>query len=302
MDIVVGLSADDSGEDAVALGALLSHLLGAKVVLVYVHPPTIDYPSVGHVDAEWAAFLAERAEETLTQARGQLSRYWAENDVESMVVPHVSAGRALRKVSEQRGAAVTVLGPGARSNPGQISLGPIAQSLLHGSPTAIALAPEGYRDVAPDSFERLVVGFQDTPESAHAVEACVRMAQPLRLPVHLLTVVLRVNRLIGARVGRDPERMVMQSLVERERAAQERFIVSSRPEEISASVVTGDTAAAAMSRFDWHDSDLLVVASSALGPISRVFLGDLTHKLLRSCTVPAMVLPRRFDADALDQM
>lgn len=299
MEIVVGLSADDSGEDAVALGALLSRLLDARIVLVYVHPPTIDYPSVGHVDAEWAAFLAERAEETLAQARLQLSRYWSVRDVDSVVMPHVSAGRALRKVSEERGAAMTVLGPSTRSNPGQVSLGPIAQSLLHGGPTAVALAPEGYRDVAPDALERLVVGFQDTSESADAVDACLAMAQPRGLPVHLLTIVLRVSRLIGARVGRDPERMVMQSLVEREEAAQERFIAS-HSEEISGSVVTGDTAAAAMSRFDWHESDLFVVASSALGPISRVFLGDLTHRLLRSCAVPAVVLPRRFDSDLLE--
>ncbi|MFM9134973.1 MAG: universal stress protein, partial [bacterium] len=257
MDIVVGVSADDSGEDAVALGAVLARLLEAHVVLVYVHPPTMDYPSMGRVDAEWATFLAQRADEALSEARHQLARDWSVDDVEALVVPHVSVGRALRHVAEEREAAIIVLGPSTRSNPGQISLGPISQSLLHGAGSAVALAPEGYREMAPDTIERIVVGFQDTPESAEAVEACWAVAHPRDLPLHLLTIVLRVSRLIGARVGRDPERMVMESLVERERSAQERFIAT-RPGEITGSVVTGDSAASAMSRFDWQDSDVFV--------------------------------------------
>ncbi len=82
--------------------------------------------------------------------------------------------------------------------------------------------------------------------------------------MHLLTVVLRMMRILGARIGRDPERAVMQG---------------------------------AMSHFDWQDSDVFVAASSSLGVLSRVFLGDLTHKLLRASTVPAVVLPRGFDPE-----
>ena len=88
----------------------------------------------------------------------------------------------------------------------------------------------------------------------------------------------------------------MQALVEHERAAQARFTEDSGL-PITGEVVQGDTAGRAMSRFDWQDSDVFVAASSSLGILSRVFLGDLTHKLLRACTVPAVVLPRGFDPD-----
>ena len=299
MEIVVGVSPDESGGDAVALGAVLSRLLGARLVLTYVHPPTIDYPSIGNVDAEWEAFLRQRAQATLQGASDQLAREWSITDTESVSYPHASVGHGLRNVAEERGAAMVAIGPGASHVDGLLGLGSVAHSLLHGGPAAVALAPEGYRETAPDHIRRLVAGFQDTEESAEAVEVCIGVALPHHLPVHLLTVVLRTTRILGARVGRDAERQVMESLAEHERQAQKRF-TDSRGGEVTGSVVTGDTAERAMSRFDWEDSDLFVVASSVLGPIARVFLGDMTHKLLRVCTVPAVVLPRGFEPELLE--
>jgi hypothetical protein len=49
--------------------------------------------------------------------------------------------------------------------------------------------------------------------------------------------------------------------------------------------------------FDWQESDVFVVASSSLGALTKVFTGDLTHKLLRACTVPAVVLLRAYEPD-----
>lgn len=299
MEIVVGVSPDESGDDAVALGAVLSRLLGARLVLTYVHPPTIDYPSIGNVDAEWEAFLRQRAQATLQEARDQLASEWSITDTESVSYPHASVGHGLRNVAEERGAAMIAIGPGASHIDGLLGLGSVAHSLLHGGPAAVALAPEGYRETAPDHVRRLVAGFQDTEESAEAVEVCISVAEPRHIPVHLLTVVLRTTRILGARVGRDAERQVMESLAERERQAQQRF-TESRGGDVTGSVVTGDTPERAMSRFDWEDSDLFVVASSTLGPIARVFLGDITHKLLRVCTVPAVVLTRGFEPELLE--
>lgn len=296
MRIVVGVSPDESGEDGLALGALLARLLGASITLAFVHPPTMDYPSLGNVDAEWEAFLRERSRAALSHAAEILRTDWAIGDVDTVVVARASVGHGLRDAADQVGALVIVIGPGSEGIDGHLALGSVAHSLLHGGAAAVALAPEGYREVAPDAIQRLIVGFQDTPESEYAVGIAESVARPHDVPLHLLTVVLRMTRLLGARIGRDPERMVMEALIEHERAAQLGFIERSGL-PITGSVVEGDTAGRAMSRFDWQDSDVFVAASSSLGLLSRVFLGDLTHKLLRACTVPAVVLPRGFDPD-----
>ena len=296
MRIVVGVSPDESGEDGLALGALLSRLLGASITLAFVHPPTMDYPSLGNVDAEWESFLRQRSQDALSHAAGILRDEWSIDDVDTLVVARASVGHGLRDAADQVGALVIVIGPGSEGVDGHLALGSVAHSLLHGGAAAVALAPEGYREVAPDAIQRLVVGFQDTPESEYAVGIAESVARPQGLPLHLLTVVLRMTRILGARIGRDPERAVMQALREHEEAAQQAFIDRSGL-SITGSVVEGDTAGRAMSRFDWQDSDVFVAASSSLGVLSRVFLGDLTHKLLRACTVPAVVLPRGFDPD-----
>lgn len=296
MRIVVGVSPDESGRDALAFAALLSRLLGAHITLVFVHPPTIGHPSMGNVDAEWEAFLRQRSQDALSHAAGILRDEWSISDVDTLVVPRASVGHGLRDAADEVGALVIVIGPGSDGVEGHLALGSVAHTLLHGGAAAVALAPEGYREIAPDAIQRIVVGFQDTPESEYAVGIAESVARPHGVPVHLLTVVLRMTRILGARIGRDPERLVMQALVEHERAAQELFTQRSGL-PLTGSVVEGDTAGRAMSRFDWQDSDVFVAASSSLGVLSRVFLGDLTHKLLRACTVPAVVLPRGFDPD-----
>lgn len=298
MRIVVGVAPDETGEDAVALGAVLSRLTDARLVLAYVHPPTIDFPSMGHVDAEWSAFLQERSEATLSAAASALAREWSIHDVDTAIEGRASVGHGLRDIAEATEASMIVLGPGSHGHDGHVGLGSVAHSILHGGPTAVALAPEGYRETAPDRIRRLVVGFQDTPESVVAVDSAMAIAAPHDAAVHLLTVVVRMTRILGSRLGRDPERIVMETLVERDREAQARYIEVTGG-GLSGSVVQGDTAGRAMSRFDWQDSDVFVAASSSLGAISKVFMGDLTHKLIRSCTVPAVVLPRGFDPDAV---
>lgn len=300
MEIIVGVSPDESGDDAVALGAVLARLLDASIVLAFVHPPTIEYPSMGNVDAEWTAFLAQRAEAALQRGRDVLRGDWSMTATECVVVQYASVGHGLRNLAEERGADIIAIGPGSHVTDGRVSLGSVAHSLLHGGPAAVALAPEGYRETAPEELSRLDVGFQDTAESFGAADMCVNIAKSRSLSVQLLTVVLRMTRILGARVGRDPERMVMDSLRAREEQAQFAFL-GQHDAMISGAVVMGDTAEQAMSRFSWDDGDIFVAASSNLGPISRVFLGDTTHKLIRACSVPVMVLPRRFDPSVLTQ-
>ncbi len=46
-----------------------------------------------------------------------------------------------------------------------------------------------------------------------------------------------------------------------------------------------------MRRFDWNGDELFVLASGG-SILRRVFLGDMTYKLVRASPVPVVVLPR----------
>ena len=78
----------------------------------------------------------------------------------------------------------------------------------------------------------------------------------------------------------------------REYQAQALAMLDTSGVQISADVLVGDSPAEAMHREDWEPGDLLVLASAAGGLLRRVFLGDMTFKILRALTVPTLVLPR----------
>ena len=48
----------------------------------------------------------------------------------------------------------------------------------------------------------------------------------------------------------------------------------------------------ALEDVDWQDGDVLVVGSSSIGPVARVFLGSRASKIVRHSPVPVVVVPR----------
>lgn len=291
MKIVIGIGPEGSQADVLALGALLAKLLSAGVVLAHIHPPTIDYPSRGNVDAEWAAFLREQSDIALNTAQDQLAERWGVSTDRTIEHPHVSVSRGLTEVAEQVGATFIVLGPESEGHKGHISLGSTTHSLVHGALVGIALSPAGFAEIAPDHIARLVVGFREGSLGQQGVQWSCDVAQRAGIDVELLTVITRVTHISDGRVGGDPERMVLQVLREQEQNAQ-REVIKKLSQPIGSAIVEGDTPAAALSNFEWHGGDALVIGSSRFGVLSRVFIGDFSMKLVRAATVPVLVLPR----------
>jgi len=300
MRILVGVSPDDAGSDAVALGAVLARLLDASLVLGYVHPPTSETPGMDHVDAEWSAYLQDRADATLERATAQLATDWQIVDVETTIVASPSVSRGLRRAARATDASITVLGPCRGALVGRIGIGSIASSLLHGGETAVSLAPEGFRMGAPDEIGRLVIGFRNTPESRAVLATAHAIATRRGIPVHLLTAVLRTTWIAGSTLRGDPERAVLDSLEQRERTAQEAARAATDL-AIRGDVIQADSAEEACEAFPWQPDDLFVTASSRYGPVRRVLLGDVAYKLLRACPVPAIVMPREVEGLDLDE-
>jgi nucleotide-binding universal stress UspA family protein len=65
-----------------------------------------------------------------------------------------------------------------------------------------------------------------------------------------------------------------------------------RTRDIQTEVVHGADAAKALATSEWLPGDLLVSASSEAGPLRKVFLGDMSLKILRAVPCPVIVLPK----------
>jgi nucleotide-binding universal stress UspA family protein len=83
--------------------------------------------------------------------------------------------------------------------------------------------------------------------------------------------------------------------------AQEKALVT-LPDDVvvEASVVSGRDWEETLDSLPWEEGEVLVVGSSRLGPVARVFLGSNSTKIIRSSPVPVVVIPRGADVHLED--
>lgn len=293
--IVIGANPDDAGSDALALGSLLCRALDAEPVLVHVHPAAFNFPGPGNVDAEWSAYLHGEAEKVLAIAGQEMVSDYGWSDVRTVVAAHRSSGQGLAEVASAENADMVVIGSAPGARPGVFQIGSTADKLLHGSPVPVAVAPSGYRRDAPDRIGKVVVGFRNTPESVQALGKGAEIAETAGVPLLVLTILIR-HRVYGSKLGPSAEDTLLAGLKEDAEAAQLSALRDlGMTEEVERVTAVADSPLSALQRLEWTGDELLVVASARGGPVRRVFLGDMTYKLLRATPVPAVVLPRHSD-------
>ena len=291
----MGVTQSAQSEDALALALALAESLDASVTVCNVYPLAYDFPSQAHVDAEWRAYLVEEGQLVLRWAREQLGE---RRNVDYQLHGHRSSGLGLAEFAASRDADMIVIGSAPGGSSGRIAGGSTSDQLLHGSPVPVALAPMGYHQWAPTAIDRVVVAFQANPESAHSLQAAIWTMQRNDVPVvghlELITVAQQVPR----HLRRHKDAASLDGELRRRGSAvldQGRALVRSYGHleaDTPGTVLEGEDIDRALAQFDWRDADVLVVGSTGSGPIRRVFLGDMTYKLVRSSTVPVLVATR----------
>ena len=275
-----------------ALGSLLARGIGAKVTLAHVYPTYFDYPGTAHVDAEWVAYLQEQGLKLLDEARTRFMTPWQWDDVEVAMIGHQSSGMGLAELAAERGSAVVVIGsaPGAPS--GRFAIGSTANQLLHESTVPIAAAPSGYAREEVQHVGQVTIAFQNVETGSHVVEYGAWLAEKLQSPLALMTVVLR-HRVYGSKLGADAEGGVLAQAKD-DATRRQSEALAEIPEAVDAKALTvvGESVSSALASASWSGEEVLLIGSATRGPLLRVFLGDMTHKLLRSSPVPVLIVPR----------
>ena len=288
MRILVGVTPDASAADAMSLASVLQTSFAAEVVLGNIFPAPADSAGKTKVDAEWVAYMRSESVEILADVARDADR-WGLTEYTTAVHGHRSSGVGLIELAEAVDADLIVIGSAPGSANGRFLIGSTADQLLHGSHVPVALATTGYRRVRPDALGRLVVAFQDTQESRTALRWAADNVNGRRLTA--LTILLR-HRVMGSQLAFDTEGLITRQLAEDAQAALDDALLDLGA-QADAQMTVGDDASSAIQRFDWNGDELFVLASSRGGVLRRVFLGDMTYKLVRATPVPALVLPRR---------
>ncbi len=287
MKILVGVISEYSADDAMALTAVLQRAFHAEVVLGTIYAHSAETAGTRTVNAEWIAYLKKDALDVLEEAASDAPKDGL-TEFTTVMHGHRSSGVGLAELAAEIGADLIVIGSAPGSANGRFLIGSTADQLLHTSHVPVVLAPAGYRRVRPAALGRLVVAFQDTQESRAALGWAAEHSNGRHITA--LTVLMR-HRMMGSNLAFDTENLVVQQAREDAQAALDEAMESLDVGATSL-ITTGDDVQSALQRVDWDGDELLVLASARGGVLRRVFLGDMTYKLVRATPVPAVVLPR----------
>ncbi len=282
--IVVGYTATDAGEDAVALGTRLAAASGSSLEIVVVLPAE-DRSVITPPDASYDRYLVDQAAIWLEEATRKIPDAVAFG---TNVRFADSFAEGLVAAADEFNASHIVVGAANGGLRGRHRLGSVATELLHFSPVPVVLAPEGSRRIdASTGVTRVTAAIGTRPGAEALLEEAISLASSthseLRL-VSLVTVDLPssvdtgVIRVVGAAHA--------DEVLSQARAALPSGV------EAEAIAAQGDSIEDAVTHLGWEPGEIAVVGSSRLAQPRRLFLGSTAAKMLHELPVPMIVVPR----------
>lgn len=293
MKYLVAFSADQGGREALSLGGVLARTGGVSLAVCIVVPEVWGHPSPARVDAEYAAFLQRHARNAISEARVFLG-----DEVEAEYVSRSapSATEGLIAAASEMGASLIVLGSARHGPLGRFAVGGVTNEMLHSAPVPVALTPRGYRPAAGARLRRVTCAFAGSIRSRTAFDAAAQLSRRHGVHLRLTSLVVRDRQMYPSDVGYDAERLVAEQWRRQAEEAQGRALATlPEGEAAEAGVASGRDWEDTLDTLPWEEEEVLVVGSSRLGPVARVFLGSNSTKIVRSSSVPVLVIPRGAD-------
>lgn len=292
MTVVVGYIPHRGGRGALDLGLQFAHMRGEPMAVVTVVPRQWSTPSLAKVDAEYAEYARQVGEQAEAQARDYLSDTSVEVAISYRAVTGRSVSSALVETVHELEASTLVVGSSADGAEGRIATGSTANKLLHSAHVPLSIPPRGYRSVAAAGFTRLTCAFSDSASSARVVAQAVTLAKQLGTSIRLASFGVRNATMYPPEVGVTAEDSVLDSWATQAAEAQQRLVSEGIiGDDVPREIGTGSGWDESVRSIGWQSGELLVVGSSAVGPLARVFLGSRAAKLVKASPVPVLVLP-----------
>lgn len=300
MTMVVGFAPDGRGHAVLHLAAMLARSGGEELIVCAVVPPSWP-PSPAKVDAEYREYLEGVARNALSRARGRLP---ADVPAHYEVEHARSAPAGLLDLAERVGASLIIVGSAADGGSGLVSVGSVSSRLLHSSHVPVVIAPHGFR-TAPDArVARVTAAFGGSDDDL--VIAAAGVAARVGATLRIASFAVHPRPPYTAGVGRTGDDAMVsqwvQEIGDAGRAALRQVAdLPAVPRDCEAVIGQGEEWAEALEDIEWLPGDVLVVGSSSVGPLARVFLGSRATKIVRNSPVPVAVVPRGRAAELAEE-
>ena len=288
--VIIGYEPTPQGDDALALGGLFAEILAATPLIATVLSWRTSM--IGKEDLERA--LQAETSEPLAAASESLRPLQAQ----TKAVAHTSPASALFGLAEAEQAVLVVVGSTHHGPAGRVLPGKVAESLLHGAPCAVAVAPKGFAGVAQLRPSRIGVAFDGSAEAWAALETAIGLAERTRGSLTLMTVTeppgYGMATSMAILTSGELHDLELQENKRIQQLAAHRVPAGIQVERVLLSGDPGPALAEAAA-----GQDILVTGSRGYGPLRRTILGSTSAKLFRSSACPVLVLPRGAGVDPL---
>lgn len=278
--ILIGYGGGESANDALALGRLLARATKAKIVLACV------YSDERVMSEDYRLARQREAEEKLDDALARL----ASSGLASHAVAHParSVAHGLSELALSERPELVVIGSRHTAPLGRLLSGAVTERLFGESPCPVAIAPRGLADRAPDSFRRIGVGYDGSPEARAALAQALRLSEATGAELRVLVICDS-----GAPAGRDRaehESLASERRAEADARLEEALAALGDTQRATGAVVTGEPAQALGAAAISDALDLLMIGSRGYGPYHAAMAGSVSSELARHASCPLIVV------------
>ena len=274
--IILGYDGSAQAGDALAFTRLLASQGSRSVVVSNVIPAPQPFDSRTR---EYVKQVQQHVHTILEPAVKALAGL----RVEGRPIESASVARGLHEVADEEGISLVVIGSTHRGAVGRVVIGSVGEVLLAGAPAAIAVAPKGYAERDARSMETVSAGYNGMAEGRAALSTAAALAKEAGAKLRAIAV---HEGPIHERHSLKPKHSQGGPLAERLDQTLAELGITDAEQMVLDGSAAGCLAEAC------GDTDLLVIGSRSYGPIHHALLGSVSAKLMRSCPVPLLVLPR----------
>jgi len=286
---VAGLTPGERGDAALHLAAMVARSNGDDLAVVVV-VPTPWPPNPYRADVEYLEVQEEQARRALAQATEIAGPDLA---VRCRLHRARSVSSGLLEVVAEESASSVVLGSASSGVLGRVSLGGIADRILHSSEVPVTLAPAGFTTAPGARVARVTVAYGRADRDSDLLGTARSVADRIGASLRVACFAVRPPDVRGGSIETGAEDLVV--------AEWRRAVVAEIADTAGAGLETvvgqGNSWGEAVADVSWADGDVLAVGASS-SPVSRFFLGSHASKILRHAPVPVTLVPRLVPATA----
>ena len=278
--VLVGHDLKAGGDDALALGRELARATGADLVVANVFTVAVQYGA----EVAWIQEEEERAARAIEQVA-------SEARAEGRALRAMSPTGGLYQVAEEVDADLVIVGSSHRGKAERILAGDVALGLLHGSPCAVSVAPQGYAGQTRGEWSTIVVGYDASPEARLALDDAVELAEMSGAALKLVAVAPEPAIVYGKGASMGGYQELKES-IEGQRQTELDEAVELIPAGVGVEAAVawgepGEQLAAASA-----GASLLMLGSRSYGPLRGVLLGSVSREVARHAPCPVLIHPR----------